>query len=142
MKKKILSVLLALALVLIGTAGMAANTVAANDDETLAFSAPVMYNNINLGYYFHIVYWEWDYTYVIDWDVSYYAPQIAQGQYKARLLSINQDSQNYVNRVVCTSDALYEIYYADDYDWSDRLATKLVTVETVHYADGTYARIS
>jgi hypothetical protein len=142
MKKKILSVLFALALVLVGTAGMAANTVAANDDDTISFSAPVIYNNVNLGNFRHIVYWEWDYTYIIDWDLSYYAPPLAQGLYRARLLGIDQDSQNYVNRVECTSEAVYGIYYFTDTTYSNRLDIVIVTVETVHYADGTYMRIA
>ncbi|NLL90120.1 MAG: hypothetical protein GX226_03345 [Dehalococcoidales bacterium] len=131
---------------------MAANTVMASDDEkppatrndsdTKYYNAPVIYNGTNVGNFCHIVYWEWDYTYVIDWDLSYIATQGAQGLYRSLFLGAIQDSANYVNRVECISEAMFGIYFYGDTGYKNRLGIVVVTIETVHYADGSYIRIT
>ncbi|MFZ7104972.1 MAG: hypothetical protein ACOWWO_20220, partial [Peptococcaceae bacterium] len=141
-KNKIFGVLLALTLALTGTIGMAANTVAANDDATIPFDEPVTYLGTNLGFFRQIVYWEWDYTYVIDWDLSYSVLQGAQGSYRSLFLGQNQSSQNYANRVECTSDAVFGIYAYSDTTYEHRLDMVVINIETVHYADGSYMRIT
>lgn len=138
MKNKIFSILLALTLILAGTIGMAANTVTAADD-TQAFYATATYNGYTIGYFQHQVYWEWDYTYVLAWNLTISGSGTSSGGYTGVYNSTASygSSANYASWLYCGSTGAFDVYYN-----GVPITTVYVTIETRHGADGGYWRIS
>jgi hypothetical protein len=133
MKKKILSVLLALALVLIGTAGMTANTVAA---QTEYFSEPALYNAggsyYTIGGAQHTVTWNGDGTYVTSWNLSAFGGDASSGGYTGDWTGTQKVTQNYGSWLYCKSTSTFDVYYE-----GNKVGTVTVIIETGHGADGT-----
>ncbi|MDD3678090.1 MAG: hypothetical protein PHD14_02535 [Dehalococcoidales bacterium] len=158
MKNRIFNILIVFTLVLAGTAGMAANTVAAsdadseydiqfeliyeeyvpspydNDSDTQEFYGRLRCNGYVVGEIKHTVYWEWDYTYVIDWSVTTTTYNRSNGGYSGVCTFSDNDSANYASWVDCWSWATFDVFYGATQVGED----VPVTIDTGHGADGSY----
>jgi hypothetical protein len=157
MKKRILSILLALALVLTGTIGMAANTIMAsdadseynirfeliyeeyvpspcdNDSDTQVFYKYVYCNDNLVGRLKQTVYWEWDGAYVIDWSLTVSTKNYSNGGFSGVCVDTDDYSANYASWLDCWSYAEFYVYYDEEH-----VATGEPEIETGHGADGGY----